>query len=414
MIALVLAGCTCSEPAAAPEPPSVPPETPAENPLYVSPSSYDFRSNPRLLERIRGSAHGYYRFINVAFSDQVCERFQGSLGDVPTVNLHGDAHLEQYVVTTFGRGLSDYDDSSTGPSVIDLVRLGTSVRLACQARGWEGSERELLDEILRGYRGALDDPELEAPEPALARHIRDGFSNDRAAFMHWVEEITIPLPDERRERFEAAAHEYLDTMLEQEPDLGAEFFRIKSVTTHALGIGSALDEKYLMRVEGPTASPDDDVILEAKEVRDLSGIRCIRNAENMDPFRVLLGQARIAYEPYPYLGHMRFDGKSFWIHGWADNYHELDLAEIDSPDELREIAYDIGVQLGRGHVKQIAAPLDAQLRRAQRAFLDRSADEIADAVAELATLVTEAWQRFVRDSDALARSLEARAPEETH
>jgi hypothetical protein len=413
LLAALASGCTCGEPETAPETapgpePARPTDTEeSDNPLYVPPSSYDFAANRPLLERIRESPHGYFRFINVAFSEQVCERFRGQLTEMPTVNLHGDAHLEQYVVTNFGRGLSDYDDSSTGPSVIDLVRLGTSLHLACRACSLEAEERTLMREILRGYRAALDDPELEAPEPSVARRIRETFTTDRSEFIRWVEEVMVPLPPAERARFEEAGREYRQTMIEQHPELPPSFFTMKAMGTHALGIGSALDEKYLVRIEGPTSAPEDDVILEAKEVRDLRGISCIRGTENLDPFRILVGQARIAYQPYPYLGHARFEGKSYWIHGWADSYHEVLLSEIDSAEAMREIAYDIGVQLGRGHVKQIAAPLDAQLRRAQRTFLDANETALEQAVLDLGARVIDAWERFVRESEPLARELAA-------
>ena len=43
---------------------------------------------------------------------------------MPTVTLHGDPHLEQYAVTDAGRGLTDFDDASKGPAILDLVRFG--------------------------------------------------------------------------------------------------------------------------------------------------------------------------------------------------------------------------------------------------------------------------------------------------
>jgi len=378
----------------APDPETNPGPDEEANPLYVAPEDIDFQGNQGLLDRLRGGPHGYFRFVNVAFSEQLCQRFADELQTLPSVNLHGDAHIEQYAVTNIGRGLTDYDDSSTGPGFLDLVRFGTSLRLTCEERGWQQHEQSLLDEFLRGYSESLDDPTRIVEEPVLATRIRQGFTRDRTEFLAWVDEIMTELePDERR-RFELAAREYVETMYEQHAALPQSFFTMKQVGTHPLGIGSALDRKYLVRVEGPTSDPLDDVILEAKEVRDLSGISCIGHTHNLDPFRVLVGQARIAYRPYPYLGYAVIDEQTFWIHGWADNYHEMDLSEIESPEVLRAIAYDVGLQLGRGHVNQIAAPLDAQLRRAQRRFLTDHHDDLQEAIIEMTRLVTEAQARF--------------------
>ncbi|MHC4149976.1 MAG: hypothetical protein ACYSR5_10880, partial [Planctomycetota bacterium] len=87
-----------------------------------------------------------------------------------------------------------------------------------------------------------------------------------------------------------------------------------------MGIGSALDLKYLVRVKGRTADANDDVVLEIKEVRDLSGVECIQTGKNIDPFRILLGQARIAYRPFEHLGYFEFRRHNFWVHAWVDNY----------------------------------------------------------------------------------------------
>jgi hypothetical protein len=370
----------------------------AHNPLYLAPEDIDFQGNQRLLERLRGSAHGYFRFVNVMFSDQLCARFADDVQGLPSVNLHDDAHIEQYAVTDLGRGLTDYDDSSTGPGFLDLVRFGTSLRLTCEERGWGRDEQSILDEFLRGYREALDDPELEVDEPLLATQIRSAFTRDRTEFLAWADEITTELTADERRRFELATREYVAAMVEQHAELPRGFFTAKMIGTHPLGIGSALDRKYLIRIEGPTADPLDDIVLEAKEVRDLSGIRCIGHTQNLDPFRVLVGQARIAYRPYPYLGYATIDGQTFWLHGWADNYHEMELTEIESPEILRAIAYDVGVQLGRGHVNQIAAPLDAQLRRAQKTFLRDHAEHLHEAIIDMTQMVTAAHARFAEAS----------------
>ncbi len=76
-----------------------------ENPFYANPADYDFQSRPELLQRIVAGPHGYFRLINAQFSQEVCRRFEASDGVSPSLNLHDDAHLEQYAVTEIGRGL---------------------------------------------------------------------------------------------------------------------------------------------------------------------------------------------------------------------------------------------------------------------------------------------------------------------
>ena len=116
------------------------PESPVvenSNPLFVSPESSDFSNNPDLLDRIVHSPQGYFRFINIPFSEEICHRLGDEIHGTPTFNLHGDAHVEQYAVTDLGRGLTDFDDSSKGPAVLDLIRIGVSLHLASEANSWQ-------------------------------------------------------------------------------------------------------------------------------------------------------------------------------------------------------------------------------------------------------------------------------------
>ena len=127
------------------------------------------------------------------------------------------------------------------------------------------------------------------------------------------------------------------------------------------------------------------------------GIDCIQTTDD-DPLRVLLSQARISYEPFQWLGYIRLDEGNFWTHGWARNYEEIDIDEtFGSPDELAEVAYYAGVQLGIGHPKLAAAPFDQILRRQLLEHLDAHPGEIEQLSGDLADQVIEAWRRFASE-----------------
>jgi uncharacterized protein (DUF2252 family) len=367
----------------------------APAPLYVSPYSYDFRSNPELLERIEASPHGYFRFINIPFSEEVCRRFADLIHDAPQVNLHGDAHLEQYAVTDLGRGLTDFDDTSVGPAVIDLVRFGVSLELTARAHGWQTRAGEFYERFLEGYRAALMNPTLQAPAPTFAAEIQKEFQTDRAKYFRWVESIVKPIDDRSKKQMTDAMQPYVEGIRFEHPELTQDYFAPVMVGRLAMGIGSALDQKFLIRIQGQTADPLDDILLEAKEVRDLSGITCIQSYKQGNAFRVLVGQARIAYAPYPYLGYVRLEGKTFWIHSWVDNYREFQTAKsMADPEGLMEVVYDVGVQLGLGHPNKIAAPLDGLFRRALLEMLAGERDLLRKTSVEMADETEAAWKKF--------------------
>lgn len=385
---------------------------PDDAPLYGSPDDFDFSANPELLASIRSSPYAFFRFMNRAFAQTVCVELDSLRADSPTVNLHGDAHLEQYAITPTGRGLMDFDDSASGPAIVDLVRFGVSIYLAAAERGWSDRRQEFLARFLDGYRGALADAALAAPEPALVARVRAGFDPDRISVLARSESLMQPLERESersRHIYDAGTRFFAESMQEQHPTLPVAFFDVKNMGTLRLGIGSALDEKFLFRVEGPSNDPSDDVILEAKELRDLSGVDCVHRRRN-DPFAILAAQSRLAYQPYDLVGYLFFDpdrsgtgelgddfwdGTVFWIHSWVDNYTEITVdASLESPKDLAEVVFDVGVQLGHGHTRDIAYPLDDQLRATlSRAWAQREESYVA-AVSAMTDQVMDAWEAF--------------------
>ncbi len=372
---------------------------PPENVLYVSPHNADFSKNPKLLKRILKSPHGYFRFVNRAFATETCRRLAATVGHMPDVNLHGDAHVEQYAVTDLGRGLTDFDDSTSGPAAIDLLRFSVSLRLTCTQRGWDAAAEGLIARFLEGYRDALKNPKVESEEPSVVARIRSKFKYDRKAYFEWVDSIVKPVAELEQADLREALKPYVEMMHAEDSSLGAKYFQVKSIGGLQMGIGSALDLKYLVRVEGATPNAEDDVVLEVKEVRNLRGIACISHQDKIDPFRILVGQARIAYEPYKLLGYLSHRDRVFWIHSWVDNYKEMKIAKtFKSVEELKEVVYDVGVQLGRGHPAKIADPLGLQLRMAQIKMLDLHKGDILRASLKMAADTLSAWTRFKQEA----------------
>lgn len=350
--------------------------------------------NPALQARLTGSPHGYFRFINVPFMNAVCRRVSSERGPLPIVTLHGDAHVEQYAVTELGRGLTDFDDSASGPATLDLVRFGVSIRLAAQQRGWVDRADALFAAFLRGYRKALGDPNAVAPEPAWAKRVQAGFDPDRLAGLARAEALMEFLP-EHRELVDETSKATALAMLTRNSQLAPSYFRLKKAGVLRVGIGSALAAKYLVRIDGPSPADDDDVLLEVKEVQDLGDVSCMRSTPG--PSRIMVGQARIAYQPFRLPGVLRASGRTFWIHAWPLNYAELDLAKGPAtPEELEEIVYDAGVQLGRGHPNESLKGEAEHLRRTLQKRL--SEERLQKMVAELAAETVAAWERFKASS----------------
>jgi hypothetical protein len=370
--------------------------------LQVSPQAPELKARPGLVLRLRETPHRYFRFVARPFTEAVCGQFHDARSEFPDVNLHGDVHLEQYAVTSVGRGLTDFDESSRGPSFIDLVRFGVSLELAAREKDWPGEGRRAFGAFLGGYREALKNPDTSDSSPPVANRARAAVARDHHLALRRADALIDADPVATSE-IEADWRDHVSQMLEYGAGMPASFFSVRKVGRLTLGIGSALDENYLFPIEGWSTEAEDDQILEAKLVRPLSGIDCVRAEQG--PERVPRGMALIAYAPFPFSGLLTHRSRTFWVHGWTDDYVELSIASsIASPQDLRQIAYDVGVQLGRAHPKEVAGEdVPPDLRGILLQATRRNEARIRKTIDELAEATVEAWMVF-REATASGRS----------
>jgi len=366
-------------------------------PLVIPADAPELAANPALRARLSANPHAYFRGIGPRFAAVLCERFAQEAAALPIVTLHGDAHLEQYAVTDRGRGLTDFDDSTTGSALVDLVRFATSIDLALRERHFT-DDGSAVAAFVRGYMLALDQPGSVAPEPDVARELRRGFASDRRASLARAESLLTPLPPE--DTPPPAKLERASALLAEAAHRPASFFRIKKVGALKMGIGSAADERYLLRIEGPSSVDDDDVMLELKEVRRLPELPCLRAEPGGT--RIVVAQATLAYQAFSYVGTLALESptgsRHYWFHAWPDNYAELRIASLPSPQAVQDVAFDVGVQLGRGHGRQKRSDDSRRVRERLKAALP--ALDLAGLSEALADATEEAWHRFRRDGTA--------------
>ncbi len=397
---LAVAGCP-SEPVVVPQPNATvqAPRVPAGDLLVIPFRPDSFSASPNLLARVTRSPFGYFRYTNEPFIRAVCRTYADTVDTMPTVNLHGDAHVEQYAVAADGRGLADFDAATLGPPIIDLARFATSLALASTDVG--GAEQAIAA-FLRGYSVALDDPAASGAEPAVATRIRATFAPTAGEWLDATERLMTPMDDEKKLRMESAKAQYVTAILSQNPDLTQSFFELKRGGLLKMGLGSAHEMKFLGRFEGPTATPEDDVILEMKQMAPMPADTCIRGRDR-DPLRVVVGQSRLAMSPQRFLGYVDVEGKTFYVHAWRVHYTELGIGDIHGADELAQVAYDVGLQLGKGHPKNIADPHGASLRAELKALVREVGPTLPSVAKALAAHVVHAHEVFTREADLAAK-----------
>jgi hypothetical protein len=345
---------------------------PGNDTVWLPPSSQMLPTE--LLRALRASPHAFFRMVNRAWASRVCEAFANDLDSLGQVQLHGDAHVEQYAVTDREYGLDDFDDTAQGPPVIDLVRFLGSLRLAARERGWPGQFDRLAEAFLRGYRRGLTEPAENEPIPRIVARLRQRPVRDQAAFLAWAEGLMTPVPTP----IVRATYQGFDLLAARaataEPHQPGGYFKIKRMGAVNLGIGSRRLPKLLLRVEGPTAAADDDVILEAKAPANLIGIECLAPAEESAAVRIVTGTeqiGRLRHKVLSLVPNLIPDssaGRHWWIHDWTPSYVEVDIHAFRSVAELSELAEDAGMQLGSASLPAHGAAAIDRRRRESRAI----------------------------------------------
>ena len=184
---------------------------------------------------------------------------------------------------------------------------------------------------------------------------------------------------------------------------------MKRLGAITMGVGSALDEKYLIIFEGETAAAEDDLVVEAKQIRDLAGNPCVRT--DVGASRVLDGQRLIAYEPFAYaavvphgeqvLLDARLDGRlPGGLHRARRSSRRATCARSPTTP---------GVQMGRAHPKRPDGGPDKDRRQAVLGSLDAIEARVRAAIREMAARTEAAW-RGVQERRATAR-LPGRPPQ---
>ena len=331
-------------------------------------------ATPEVLERVRANPYNYFRLVNREWTTRVCEMLAADLPGQPVVQLHGDAHVEQFAYMSDAWGLDDFDDATRGPAPVDIVRFLGSIDLATRQRDWTSERDAAMTRFLDGYRRGLSDPAYRPSEPELVRELRARSPMSSPEFLAWGEKQMEPMEDIAYRSVLEGMEALARLMRAERSDLPPEYFAVVRAGWVHFGVGSALARRVLIRVQGRTADPADDELFEAKEVSNLDGLRCLDEPSLPSAVRVIDGTRQ--------LGRLKHDilavGPTlliapaadrtqhyleWWVSRWEPTYREVRVGDLRSVADLADISFDAGVQLGAGQ-----PPDDAVRARALASF----------------------------------------------
>jgi hypothetical protein len=106
--------------------------------------------------------------------------------------------------------------------------------------------------------------------------------------------------------------------------------------------------------------------------------------------------------PFPFSGLFVHGRHLLWVHGWTDDYVELAVdSSFPDPRDLRQVAYDVGTQLGRAHPEERpGTPFPRGLRDCLLESVRANERRIREAIDTLALASVRAWCVFRSETPA--------------
>jgi uncharacterized protein (DUF2252 family) len=329
------------------------------------------------------------------------------LADGPSTGIEvmcgGDAHLSNFGIyaspqRTLIFDLNDFDEAAVAPAEWDLKRLTTSAVLGGRQAGYpEKAIRHITADVVRAYRrglhtaldmdilsryyvrlepqryvnqvsGSLGAVLAAAAKKAQTRtservftRIMQAESDGRLTLRENPPLLQhVDIDDESR--LTDAFRQYL-TSVPADVAVVLSHFRLTDIARRVVGVGSVGTRSYLLILTGPDGTP---LVLQAKEanrsVLEEYGRRqqpqTLAAAERAlgQGIRVIGGQRILQAMSDVFLGHLRIDGRDFYVRQFQDMKGSVETEGMD-PATFGQYACACAYALARGHAQSANASL---------------------------------------------------------
>ena len=337
----------------------------------------------------------------------------------------GDAHVGNFGFfaspqRTLVFDLNDFDEAAIAPWEWDVKRLVTSAIIGARQAGFpERAARRAALEAAAAYRtglagmmrlGAVDryylrlDTELiRGNLDADAQRILDTTIRQarRRTSARFVEKATAIGADGRRVFVDdppVLSHVVDDDELQDARELFAEYrrtvasdvavllhqYELTDVARRVVGVGSVGTRCFVAMLTGPLG---ESVVLQVKEVREsvLQSHGGSGAATGHDGRRVVGYQRVLQAVSDVFLGHVRFDGRDFYVRQFRDMKTSVNIPSL-TPEQFVNYVGGCGVVLARAHAQSpraaeisgylgTSAKAEQSLLRWGLAYADQSASD---------------------------------------
>lgn len=298
----------------------------------------------RVEDAIRGRKQPEVLLFRV-LGPQLQQRFISdfSLNGVPHVLLHGNPHLENYVRTHNGAGLTDFDRSRVGPTLWDIYRALSSITF------WSSRDRvrtrgEVSQTFLNAYLHSLTDPLAYWEIPDMLRRVKPkGFQHSPHSYLasgkKWSKKVkkSIVDPDDQF---------YLDLFaayLQNQPEGVLRHWEISQIAE----IAGSMGKKHFVYVLDSEIDTREPIMLDIKETYIEEDNEFFHNPFDHQGVRMIAASRLYAPGLEERIGYCTLNEKHYWIRQIPSFC--VKVQDGINHDEALQLAQAVGAQLGRGH-----------------------------------------------------------------
>lgn len=280
------------------------------------------------------------------------------LTQVPTTFIHGNPHIDNYVRTTRGSAMMDFDRSRMGPYCWDIIRFLSSLSLRREDNGGF-LDRKIVEYFIDAYYTHFLHPEIPHKQLKMLKDVkpekwqmstRDYLRSNKK----WAKKMHEYRIDSRSESTMSLLTKFLESR--NELSLLNEFY----VDEVGLTPGSLGKKHYIFSLF--PKNPDsrlDAILLDIKEVYDEKNNRFFYSPFDHHGLRMIEASKIFADGMEERLGYCTHQGRQYW--GREIPSFAVKVKKFLDKDELCDFAYSVGSELGKGHRKGVKDQQTADL-----------------------------------------------------
>ena len=270
------------------------------------------------------------------------------LSKVPTTFIHGNPHIDNYVKTSRGSAMMDFDRSRLGPYCWDIIRFLSSLSLRRENEGGFLDHR-VVEHIIDAYYTHFLNPEIPHKQLKMLKDVKpDNWEmntrNYLGANKKWAKKMRDFPINTRCEITTQLLKKFLESR--SESALMNEYY----IDEVGLTPGSFGKKHYIYSLL--PKNPDsraDAILLDIKEVYTEKNNRFFYSPFDHHGLRMIEASKIFADGMEERLGYCTHQGKQYW--GRQIPSFSVKVKKFLDRDELSDFAYSVGSELGKGHRK---------------------------------------------------------------